>query len=324
MTRSRLFLLSSVGVVAVGVLGGLAARGLDSARPGLGPMPAAALALPSDATFAMGLDVTRLVSSPIYERMVKSGSFKAGGLGDLEKATGLLPGRDITALVVAGTSGSDTASLVFGRFDLARLATALDAEGTTTKALKTMVRGIPVYSGINATGKGGMALALVDSGTLAIGSSTRVEALLAARAEKKEPFLASGKIAEAVRSLTPGSTLWLVGDGNLTKNMSGGGMSMPLPQLETLVMTGDFAPELSLRLTGHAMDATAAKQIADMARGFIAMATMQSAQKPELQALASGLAVTSEGPTVSLKARIPYDVLDKLMPQPKAPAAATR
>ena len=324
MTRTRLLLFSSLSVVVAGALVGLAAKGLDATRPGLGPLPAAALVLPSDATFVMGFDVKRLMSSPIYERMEKSASMKPGALQDLERVTGILPARDVSTIVVAGTSSSDATTLVFGQFDLVRIGAALDGGGTT-KAAKSMVRGVPVYSGMMSKGKEETALALMDSGTLAMGSPARIEALLAARAERAEPFLGSGRIGAAVRGLKPGSTFWLVGDGSVTKNMSaaGGAMSLPLPPLETLVVTGDLTPDVSIRLTGKAMDEVAAKQTADMARTLIALAAMQGGQRPELRALAAGLTVTSEGATVSLDARIPYELLDKLMPQANA-APATR
>jgi hypothetical protein len=53
-----------------------------------------------------------------------------------------------------------------------------------------------------------------------------------------------------------------------------------------------------------------------MVRTLLLVLNSQGAQKPELQAFASGLVVANEGATVSISTRIPYDVLDKLVPSP--------
>lgn len=268
----------------------------------------------------MGLDMRRLVASPLFQRLEKAGSSKPGGLAELEAATGIVPGRDVAGVVVAGTAGGESTALVFGQFDLARIGAALDA---AAKASKSTVRGVAVYSGIGPALKSPMSLALLDAGTLAIGPPARLEALLAARGEGAKPLLGNAKLAASVKGVAGEPTFWMVGDGNMTKGMPGGGAGAAsmLPPLDTLVVTGDFAPELRLRIAGQAADAATAKQTSDMVRGLVAMLTMQAAQKPELQALASGLVVGSEGAMVTVSARIPYDVLDKLMP-PTPPAKA--
>jgi hypothetical protein len=200
------------------------------------------------------------------------------------------------------------------------VAAAIETEG---KATKSTVRGIPAYLGPGAKGKDQMLLALVNSEMLALGSPARVEAMLAARADKAQPFLAAGKLAAAVRELGSSSALWMVADGELTKGMAGGPGGMSMPALQSLSLTGDFAPELNLNLTGLTSDAAEAKKMADMLRGLIGLAAMQGGQKPELQALVSGIVVTSEGAKVQVSARIAYDIIDKLMASAPKPPSAT-
>jgi hypothetical protein len=77
---------------------------------------------------------------------------------------------------------------------------------------------------------------------------------------------------------------------------------------------------LSLSVTGETTDAAAAKNLADVVRGFAALLQLQAAQKPELQQLSSALSVTSEGSRVLLSARLPYELLDALQ-APAAPPA---
>ena len=58
-------------------------------------------------------------------------------------------------------------------------------------------------------------------------------------------------------------------------------------------------------------------------RGFVALASLQASQKPELKQLASAISVTTETTRVHVAARVPYEVLESLQPhRPVAAAAA--
>ena len=80
MTSSRVALFVSVLVVALGVIAGLGALWLDSARAAVGPLPGEGLVLPADTQFVMGFDVKRLVASPAWERYAKRPSMRPEAL----------------------------------------------------------------------------------------------------------------------------------------------------------------------------------------------------------------------------------------------------
>jgi len=100
----------------------------------------------------------------------------------------------------------------------------------------------------------------------------------------------------------------------------GDGQAMNLPPLKTVVVTGDLDPVVSFEATGEAADAVAAQNLADVVRGFVALASLQASQKPELKQLASGVSVTTDANKVRIAARFPYELLDALRPK-KAAAA---
>jgi hypothetical protein len=56
-------------------------------------------------------------------------------------------------------------------------------------------------------------------------------------------------------------------------------------------------------------------------RGFVALATLQASQKPELKDLASAINVTTDANRVLVNARIPYSLIDALQPKKAADAA---
>jgi hypothetical protein len=124
----------------------------------------------------------------------------------------------------------------------------------------------------------------------------------------------------------------MVGDQSLLAGMptsvpapgaSGEGATISLPALQSLTVTGDLDPEVSLAVTGEATDELAAKNLADVVRGFVALMSLQAQQKPELQRLASAVTVATEQNRVLVSARVPYELLDALHPKAKpAPAPA--
>jgi hypothetical protein len=332
MTRSRLVLIASATIVALGVVAGLGALYFDSARAAVGPLPGEGLALPADTQFVMGFDVKRLVASPVWERYAERRSMRPEALQRLESWTGLDPARDIDQIVVAGRGRQGKTLppplvMAMGRFDLEKLGLTLDkAEDGSTSQLQ----GVTLFSmekkGVSST------LALLDAGTLLFGPTERVKAVVASRSKGETPLRQNTTLLGLVESVKPGATFWMVGDESLLAGMPKGipapGMggadamaSMNLPPLRSLVLTGDLGPQLSLSLTGVAADEEAATKLADVVRGFVALMSLQAQQKPELAELASAFNISTETNKVLINARIPYELLEALQPKKKEPPA---
>lgn len=326
MTRSRLAVLVSMTIVAFGVIAGLGALWLGPARAAIGPLPGEALILPQDAKFVMGMDVKRFTASPFYARYASRRGMQPEGLRELEEKTGLNPARDIDRIVVAGAPGAEKGSpglvLAFGRFDLYKLGRALETDG---KAAGHLFEGLTVYA-LDEQGKHPLAIAFLDEGSLLFGPRDRVEAAVASRARGEAPLRGNATLLALVEKVRPGSTFWIVGDQSLLAGLpasipapggSATGATMNLPALRSLTVTGDLDPELSLSVTGEAADETAAKSLADVVRGFVALISLQAQQKPELQQLASAVTVATEANRVLVSARVAYELLDALQPKPE-------
>ena len=329
MTRSRIAVIVSMVVVVLGVMAGLGALWLDPARAAVGPLPAEALVLPADARFVMGFDVKRFTSSPFYARYASQRGMQPEALRDLEEKTGLSPARDVDQIVVAGTSGTGAGSLglalATGRFDLYKLGRTLETEG---KVDGYSHDGATLYA-FKQEGPQATAIAFLDESTLLFGQKARVEAAVSSRTRGEAPFRKNAVLMALVEKVRPGSTFWMVGDQSLLAGMpasvpapvaSGDGATVSLPALKSLTVTGDLDPQVSLAVTGEATDELAAKNLADVVRGFVAIMSLQAQQKPELQQLASAVTVATQANQVLVSARIPYELLDAL--QPKARPSA--
>jgi hypothetical protein len=326
MTRSRLVFFAAMTVVVVGVAAGVGALWLSPARAAVGPLVSEALILPADAKFVMGFDVKRFAASPFYERFKAQRGMKPEALAELEAKTGLDPARDLDQIVVAGTGvrGAAGVAVALGHFDLYKLGRAIEASG---KAHGTSYQGVTVYD-FSEESKQQLSLALVDESTLVLGPTDQVTQALASRTRGETPLKTNTELMARVEKIQPGSTFWMVGDQSLLASLptsipgpggSAGGGSLALPALLGLTVTGDLDPQVSIAVTGEAKDAAAAKNLADVVRGLVAMASLQAAQKPELQQLASAVSVATEENRVLVSARIPYETLDAL--QPKRPQA---
>ena len=337
MTRSRLVVLAASLVVLLGVLGGAGALYLDPARAAVGPLPPEALAFPAETRFVMGLDMKRFVASPFYARMAAraEAAGKPRPFADLEAKTGLSPERDIDQIVAAGARGQEGARkpqgvvLVLGRFDRYKLARAIETEGRSTVTTKT-VQGTTVYLFEESrSGEAKAAVAFVDDGALVLGSQGDVEHVISARGRGEATLRGNAELLTLVESVRPGSTFWVAGDQTALQNMpkaipgpgaSGTSQSIELPALKSVIVTGDLDPEVALDVTGEAADEAAARNLADVVRGFVALASLQAGQKPELKQLASAVSVTTEATRVRVNARFPYELLDTLE-RPRGSAA---
>ena len=326
MTRSRIAVIVSMVVVVLGVMAGLGALWLDPARAAVGPLPAEALVLPADARFVMGFDVKRFTSSPFYARYASQRGMQPEALRDLEEKTGLSPARDVDQIVVAGTgAGPVGVALATGRFDLYKLGRTLETEG---KVDGYGHEGATLYA-FKQEGAQAMAIAFLDESTLLFGQKARVEAAVSSRTRGEAPFRKNAVLLALVEKVRPGSTFWMVGDQSLLAGLpasvpapgaSADGATVSLPALKSVTVTGDLDPQLSMAVTGEATDELAAKNLADVVRGFVAIMSLQAQQKPELQQLASAVSVATQANQVLVSARIPYELLDALQPKAKAKA----
>jgi hypothetical protein len=325
MKRSRLVVVAAFSVVGLGLALALGALVFDPARAFVGPMPAEGLVLPADAKFVMGLDVKRFVQSPFYARYAQQGG-KPASFGDLEAKTGLDPARDVDQIIVAGRpdQGNDGAVvLVRGRFDRYKLSRAIETreKGVTSKKHE----GNTVYL-FNEGRKGAGALAFLgsDDDLLVLGSQKAVEAAVSSHFQGQTPLKQNTALLALLERVKPGSTFWVVGDQSLLAQMPTGNGSpasgMQIPQLKGLLVTGELDPLVTLDVVGDAADAKGATQLAQMVQGLVALASMQAAQKPELKDLPNAFSVTTEGSSVHLSARLPYEMMDALQGRKKAAA----
>jgi len=333
MSRSRLVVFAAMATVVVGSLAALGILVLEPARAAVGPLPAEGLSLPADARFVAGFDVKRLTASPFYKKYAQKGG-RPDAFADVEARIGLHPERDLDLVLVAGRDGGPESgvAMVFGRFDRSKLMQTVEAEGKGKVTWKA-VSGTNVYL-FKEGSRRAAALAFLDDRTLVIGSQAGVEGSVASQSSGAAGLRGNKTILGLLEQVKPGSAFWMVGDQSLLKNLpatipapggaSGAGSSLTLPNLQSLLVTGDLESAVSLSVTGETTDEAAARQLADIVRGFTALMALQASQKPELKDLGSAISVATEGRRVLLNARFPYEMLDALDRPARSASAEAR
>jgi hypothetical protein len=321
MSRSRIVVLVSMGAVAVGGALTLGALALGSARGAVGPLPAEALPILTDARFVMGLDVTRFYASSFHRRYGQDPSTRPDALRELEAKTGLDPERDVDRVFAAGGAPGDKRglALVQGRFDRTRITRAIETgeKGVTWR----QHLGVTVYLFGEASKSPG-ALAFLDDHAILLGAEKSIEAVIARKAERGG---APAPIRELVGRVKPGATFWMVGDATVLSALQAtarAGPAITLPALKSLIITGDLDPEVSVSIVGDAVDAAGARNVADIVRGLVGLVSLQASQRPELAQLSSAVVVATEANQVHVDAHIPYSLVDALAPRRPAPPAA--
>jgi hypothetical protein len=237
---------------------------------------------------------------------------------EIKSRTGLDPERDLDSIVLtsAGDSPNSGLAFAFGSILSDKIAKAL---GPRKDLYRKELGGETLFTYSEAGGTK-IAVVLLSDHALLVGGEEAVKAVLAAAKSGAAPLRSNALLMNLVTRLRPGATVWMVGDQSLLsalpRTIPGGGSgnapALNLPAMKSLTATFDFDPEIVFEVEAEAPDPAGAKNLGDIVRGFLALATIQAAQKPELQKLASAISVTNDQNKVLLNGRLPYELLDSL------------
>ncbi len=249
------------------------------------------------------------------------------------RETGLTPREDIDTVIVAmsprsAAGGPESGLVLFeGRFDLARIASALTARGAK---LRTSPAG-EFYLLADRTGESG-AVALVNRTLLVCGHEATVVAALARRESGGEGGLTSGQgLGRYLGRVDQNASAWALVDlarmpsarpdstdgkgGEPSHALMGAMKSVSLIALQATVRDGsvDFAA------TGLSADAENRALLEDALRGMLAMWRLAISDKaPELVAVIRRFQIDADGEGVSIRGTLPAGFLESLAAKHRA------
>jgi hypothetical protein len=325
MKRSAIVLVAVAALAAAGLgvaalahvkafqsSGGGASGGLDVARW-----------MPADANLVAFLDFQSLARSPLRDRWEERQTERYfEKIDEFRAATGLDPWTDLgSVLVSTASSGGDArshwAAAVTGRFDAARVLSEIEKRAEGARVERRTHRNVLMYV-IGHPREGArqetMAVAFPDSGTALFAPPERLQAMIDA-GRGHASSVTSGPLGSWLAELIPGETAWVVGtaEGDVARllgqaSRQGG---PPIPPLRFFALSARLDNGVEAHGTAEATDPDAARKLADVVRGFVALGGLRAQQEPEISAVIDSVRIETAENRIEVSVTIPYELLDR-------------
>jgi len=307
--RTRLFLLVAAGILVVGLGTGLLASYMGVQNFALfgsdGP-PELAYVAP-DARIVGFANVREIMDSELRQKLMELQPGSSDGADHLQEQTGIDIRRDVDSVVAVIAGGDDDARpllLARGVFDTARIEALIVGHGGAVEEYQG--QRLIVHEG-NA-----LAVGFLESGLAAVGTPVAIRRAIDTKVAGND-VRDNAEVMRLVQNIDNGNA-WLVARFDAIT----GGPQLPeelakqLPPITWFSASGSVNGGVRGVLHAEARDETAANDLRDVIRGFVALARMQTGQRAELADLMNSLELGGQGNTVSLGFSVPPELIDAL------------
>ncbi len=311
--RTRLFLGIAVGILVIGLGTGLVASymgmGLQSLAV-IGARPSEFAYLPNDAHVLAYANVRDVMDSQLRQKLQLLQNGTDNGQARVEAETGINIERDIDQVFAAMSDMDGDAEqhrplvLARGRFDQVRIEGLVREKGGTVEEYKG--QRLLVHPEAN------LAVAFVEPGLVAVGSQASVRRAIDTKANGGD-VTANADLMRLLGEVNDGNA-WAIAKFDALANNARmpADVARRLPPIGWFAASGHINGGIQGALRAEARDETAARDLRDVVRGFIALARMQTGQQAELADLMNSLELGGEGKTVSLAFSVPPETIAAL------------
>jgi hypothetical protein len=264
--------------------------------------------LPPDTEAVAFIDVAALRTSPLVQEALASQEVNINrDLRDLIAATDFDPRRDLNKVTVAKVGTQQMLIIADAQYDKFKIEQFIKDKSRDRMTSEAHL-GRTVYVDRDK------AFSLIDNLVIAGDISSVKKAIEQMSLPGSMPLRAD--LMEQIKTIEAGNQVWAVGDFSIQDLP--GGLRGPAPALEMLksLRSGTYQmrvdQDLHARGVANFADAEAAKNLSDMARGFIAIAKLQVAKEQDLLHMLDGLQVSSSGTSVTVNIEQSGELLKKL------------
>jgi hypothetical protein len=309
--RTRLFLFFAVGILVVGLGTGLVASyvGIQNLVLIGSDGPAELAYIPADTKVLAFADVRQVMDSELRQKLMQLQPDSAQGADQFQEQTGIDIRTDVDQVVASisgddGDNGQRPLMLVKGRFDTARIESLIRQKGGE----------VSEYQGVRLLThpEADMGLGFVAPGLVAVGTAAAIRRALDTKASGND-VTDNPEVMRLVKDIDDGNA-WavarfdaLAGNARLPVEVA-----KALPPIQWFAATGTINGGIRGVLHAEARDETAANDLRDVIRGFVALARMQTGQRAEFADLMNSFEMGGQGKTVSLGFAIPSELIDAL------------
>jgi hypothetical protein len=297
MKHRKNVIASTLMIIALAVIGiVLCTNNSAKAAPNV---PDVLSILPSDCQFAFGMNVQKVVQSPIYQK--QRGQI-GNDLSQFVAATGVDPEKDISYLVAAGQANAKGSGVIVavGSFDKDKITSFIQSAATSSI---TEYNGSQILTSAAAYKKG---LVFLGDNKIALGDLETLKAILDGRT-------GNAKISSLILSIDTDAMFWFA--GNAGQILARAPFAIPagikIPLIQNIVGTFNADQSAAGTITAT-LDESSAKQLLDAANALISLGQTAGNQDPTLQTLLGGLKISQNSNQINLSLSFPADLLDRL------------
>jgi len=335
--KTRYFVIVSLLVLVVGLGTGLVAyySGFQmSALMGRGG-PQELQYVPRDATVVAYADVRDVMTSQLRQKVHHAVPVPENGQREFETQTGINIETDIDRVVACvnpGHDGADGAGMVLarGRFNDTKIEALMRQHGAHAETYngkrliiaEHMDMGprtqLPDSSHMGGATRGprastnDLAVAFLEPGLVAVGTPSIVRNAIDLR-NGGASVMTNDEVMTRVRNIDTGNA-WAIGqfDALSSKARLPEPMASQLPQITWVSVSSHINGGIRGVIRAETRDEEAANNLRDVARGFMALAKMQTASNVGVQTVMQSLELSGSGKTVTLSFSVPAEVFDAL------------
>jgi hypothetical protein len=316
MTRRKFVVASAISMVLVTVvIAGLAFYSDFAARAFAQRVPGAVHYLPADSQAVFGMSVQAFVNSPVYAKMMQQHEQEIGkDLAEFIARTGVDPRRDIDYVVAAARRSQEKDGgvvIAVGRFNPAAITGFIASKGSP---IQLDYKGATVLMMPDPRGarleKG---LAFLSPSEIAMGDLESLHSVIDVRAGA--PGIdGNAALSALLAKLNPQEMFWFAGDASsiLSHAPANTPFGANLNTIQSVFGSLNITTTINGRITVAARDDVAAGQLADFARGLVALGNLMSGQDPNVAELVRGVQVTQRANEFDVTVTFPFELLDKL------------
>lgn len=323
--RTRYFVMGSVGFMAVALTVGLAAYygGIRGFAEQAGPDELNYVA--ADAAVVAYANVKDLMKSE-FRQQIKAlePADQEQGQAELKNTLGIDIETDIDYVVACmlasptldGGNSKNGYVVAHGTFDRTRIEAFIREKGGTERQYKGRTMFVHPAGDAQVSSGGEaqeMAVTFISGNVVALGTSTALQKVIDIQGGAPG-VRTNGDVMKMIEGVASGNA-WVVGRFDVLSKQANlpAEVQSQIPQLTWFSATGHVNGGVAGTVTVEARDEDAAKNLRAVVGGFIGLAKMQAASKPELNALVQSINMNADtGKTVSVSFTVPSAAIDAL------------
>jgi hypothetical protein len=316
MNRRKFVVLSTVLMLAIILsVAGLAFYSNFAAKAST-QLPGAINYLPADTQAVFGINVKKFVASPVYAQIAQQHQQEIGkDLSEIIAATGVDPLNDIDYVIGVSRASQPKGTGVV-------IATGRFKQDAITNFINTISKVSPItlnYDGATVVmipESNGAALekgvAFLSGGEIALGDLNSLKAVLDVR-QGGAGINSNSTLSALLNKLDSTEMFWFAGDATVLPKMPASAPNIPaISAIQSVFGTFNLTTTINGKITVAAKDETSAGQLADFAKGLLALGQLASGQNADLAALIGGVNITQSGTQFDISVTIPLDLLQKM------------